>query len=95
MTYSTEANKIKGRQYRAKHRKEYQDYQRAYQFAHYGEPTIRLIQVRANIKRNIAQLAKWKKEEQDLMELQAKPKEPTLGDWLNAKEVQSTDISEQ
>jgi hypothetical protein len=91
MTYSTEANKIKGRQYRAKHRKEYQDYQRAYQFAHYGEPTIRLIQVRANIKRCVESLAKWKAEEQELMELQSKQKEPTLGDWLNAQTIQKSD----
>lgn len=93
MTYSTEANTIKGQKYRAKYRKEYQDYQRAYQKAHYGEPTIRLIQVRANIKYNLTQLAKWQKEEAELMELQVKSKEPTLRDWLNAQTVQGTDLS--
>ena len=91
MTYNTEANRKKGIKYRAKHRDQVLDYQRKYQKEHYDTPTIRLTQVRANIKRCEEGLIKWRAEEQELLKLQSKHKEPTLGDWLNAQTIQISD----
>lgn len=65
--YNTQENTEKARKYRARRREQYAEYQRQYKERNYGSPTIRIAQVRQNIRNARANLQKWIEEEQELL----------------------------
>lgn len=86
--YNTETNTIRQRKYRERHKEQYAEYQRKYKEENYGNPTIRLAQVRENIRRCKLNLIKWEEEEAQLLIAQkqmqeAKAANPTtLNEWM-------------
>lgn len=90
--YNTQENTEKQRRYRDNHREQYTQYQREYKQKNYGSPTLRLAQVRLNIRNAQRNLQKWIEEEAELLtkqkEMQAArdavaSKQP-LDQWMQA-----------
>jgi hypothetical protein len=86
--YNTETNTIRQRKYRENHREAYAEYQRKYKEENYNNPTIRLAQVRENLRRAKLAVVKWEQAEAQLIEAQKKMQQErltnptTLGDWM-------------